>query len=373
MAKRIFDYDLIIVGAGLSGCVIAERAARVLNRKVLIVEKRNHIAGNCYDEYTSSGILIHKYGPHYFRTNNLSLIQYLSSFTEWIDGNYIVKSLVNGKLYPFPINLDTLEQFFQVELDEISAGELLESKSSPINIPQNSEEFVLSRVGKELYEAFYLNYTIKQWNKHPRELTPSVCGRIPVRYNRDNRYVDHFYQLMPKKGYTALVKKMIEHPNIRIALNTNFKELIISPNQVIVYTGPIDEYFNYEYGKLPWRSLFFHYEEFYCPFVQPCVQINYPNEHAYTRTVEIKHVTKQQHEKTVIAYEYPAEEGEPYYPVPSSEAMEKYEKYKLLMEKETKSKNTYFTGRLAEYRYYNMDEVIENALQVFNKIKKKYK
>lgn len=366
------EYDLIIVGAGLSGCVIAERAATILNSKVLIVEKRSHIAGNCYDEYTSSGVLIHKYGPHYFRTNNLSLLKYLSSYTGWIEGNYIVKSKYKGELYAFPINIDTLEQFFNVKLDEKEAKKFLDEKCIFSANPANSEEFVLSRVGRELYEAFYLNYTIKQWKKHPRELDPSVCGRIPIRYNRDNRYVDHQYQLMPDNGYTAMIKKMIDHPNIHILLNTDYKDISVDGCKTIVYTGPVDEYFNYSCGKLAWRSLSFRYEELDCPLYQPCVQINYPNEHEYTRTVEIKHVTQQQHKKTVIAYEYPSDNGDPYYPVPSPEAGKQYAEYKALMDKEIQNKDIYFTGRLANYTYLNMDEVIEQALLTFEQIKSRH-
>lgn len=358
-----FDYDILVVGAGLSGCVIAERAANLLNRKVLIVEKRNHIAGNCYDEYTPSGLLVHKYGPHYFRTNNIALIKYLSAFTEWIDGNYIVKSKFKGELYPFPINLNTLEQFFRVELNEKKARQLLAKKAVLFENPANSEEFVLSRVGRELYESFYLNYTIKQWKKHPKELDASVCGRIPVRYNRDNRYVDHTYQLMPKDGYTAMIKRMTDHPNIRVLLDTDYKDFPVDSSKILVYTGAIDEYFDFSLGRLPWRSLSFEYRELDQPFCQPCVQINYPNEFDYTRTVEIKHVTGQKHEKTILAYEYPADEGEPYYPVPSPEARKQFERYKELMTKEMQNRNIYFTGRLANYAYLNMDEVIERALE----------
>lgn len=362
------NIDLVLVGAGLSGCVIAEQAAKLLNWKVLIVERRNHIAGNCFDKYMENGVLAHQYGPHYFRTNNSQLVDYLSSFTSWIEGNYIVKSSFNNQLFPFPINLDTLEQFFGQTLDTEKAKALLEKKCENIESPENSEEFVLSRVGKEMYEAFYLNYTLKQWGKHPKELGASVCGRIPVRFNRDNRYVDHKYQIMPKGGFTTMIKKMIEHPNIQVILNTDYRTLDIRNCKAIVYTGAIDEYFDYSLGRLQWRSLKFEYKEFDREFVQPCVQINYPNEHKYTRSVEIKHVTKQVHPKTVVAYEYPTTTGEPYYPIPTSENHALYEQYKKLAMKETIDKNVYFVGRLAEYAYLNMDEVIERALGMFKKI-----
>lgn len=299
------DIDLVVVGAGLSGCVIAERAAMLLNLKVLIVERRNHIARNCFDKYMENGLLLHQYGPHYFRTNNSQLVDYLSNFTSWIEGDYIVKSTFNNQLYPFPINLDTLEQFFGQTLDVEKAKELLEKRCENIKSPKNSEEFVLFRVGKEMYETFYLNYTLKQWGKHPRELDTSVCGRIPIRFNRDNRYLDHQYQIMPKGGGTAMTKKMIEHPNIQVILNADYKKMDIRKCKTIVYTGAIDEYFDYSLGRLPWRSLRFEYKKSDKEFVQPCVQINYPNEHEYTRSVEIKHVTKQVHSKTIVAYEYP--------------------------------------------------------------------
>ena len=363
------NIDLIIVGAGLSGCVIAERAANLLNWKVLIVERRNHIAGNCYDRTMDNGIMIHQYGPHYFRTNSPEIVNYLSDFTTWIEGNYIVKSLYKNKLYPFPINLDTLEQFFGQSLDQEKAKVLLENKKEKIVSPQNSEEFVLSRVGHELYEAFYLNYTLKQWGIHPRELAATVCGRIPVRFNRDHRYVDHRFQIMPELGYTAMVQNMLQHPNIELLLNTDYRDIDISSYKAIVYSGAIDEYFNYSFGRLPWRSLQFKLKEYNQEFVQPCVVLNYPNDYDYTRTTETKHITGQKHDNTVVMYEYPAATGEPFYPVPSEENQKQYKHYKVLADIETKERNVHFVGRLARYAYLNMDEVIEQALETFETIK----
>jgi len=320
-----------------------------------------------------NGLLIHQYGPHYFRTNNSQLVDYLSQFTSWIEGNYIVKSSFNNHLFPFPINLDTLEQFYGQTLIAETAKELLDEKREKINKPVNSEEFVLSKVGREMYEAFYLNYTLKQWGKHPKELDTTVCGRIPIRFNRDNRYVEHQYQIIPKNGYTAMIQKMIENPNIQIMLNMDYKELNLKDCKAIVYTGAIDEYFDYSLGRLPWRSLNFKYKEFDQEYVQPCVQINYPNEHDYTRSVEIKHVTKQVHPKTIVAYEYPTATGEPYYPIPAPENRALYEQYKKLAERETIENYVYFVGRLAGYAYLNMDEVIERALSIFDEIKKNCK
>jgi UDP-galactopyranose mutase len=366
------EYDVIIAGAGPVGCLMAERFATDLNWKVLLLDKRNHVAGNCFDTYHESGLMIHRYGPHYFRSNNKALIEYLTQFTEWIPGNYIVKSSTNGELYPFPINLLTLGQFFKIaDLDAETAQNLLEEKRAKIDQPANSEEFVLSRVGKEMYEAFYLGYTLKQWSIHPRDLAPSVCGRIPVRLNKDERYVDHEYQLTPAKGFTAMFQKMVDHPNIDLQLETDYDEVKhkIKATKATIYTGPIDEYFDCQLGKLPWRSLEFNFVEKDLEFEQPCVQINYPNEHDYTRTVEIKHVTGQVHPKTVISYEYPKAEGDPYYPIPMEKNQQLYLQYKKLAEQETADHNVFFCGRLAEYKYYNTDEVLELALRTFEKIK----
>ena len=366
------EYDVIIAGAGPVGCLMAERFAADLNWKVLLIDKRNHVAGNCFDTYHESGLMIHRYGPHYFRSNNKSLIEYLTRFTDWIPGNYIVKSSTNGELFPFPINLLTLGQFFKIaDLNAETAQKLLEEKREKIDQPANSEEFVLSRVGKEMYEAFYLGYTLKQWSIHPRDLAPSVCGRIPVRLNKDERYVDHEYQLTPAKGFTEMFQKMVDHPNIDLQLETDYAEIKnnIKASKVTIYTGPIDEYFYCQLGKLPWRSLEFDFVKKDVEFEQPCVQINYPNDHDYTRTVEIKHVTGQVHPQTVISYEYPKAEGDPYYPIPMEKNQQLYLEYKKLAEKETEENNVFFCGRLAEYKYYNTDEVLELALKTFDKIK----
>ncbi len=366
------DYDILIVGAGPVGCVIAERCATQLGWKVLLIDKRPHVAGNCYDRFHESGVMIHQYGPHYFRTNSEELLNYLSQFTEWIDGNYFVTSHTRGEYFPFPINLLTLARFFGKEsLTPKEASALLEEKREKIEFPKNSEEFVLSRVGRDMYEAFYLGYTLKQWDMHPRDLSPSVCGRIPVRFNDDCRYVDHKYQFTPKEGFTAMFTKMTQHPLIDIRLGTEFTSITERP-AVVVYTGPVDEYFDYRLGKLAWRSLAFDFQLKEHEYVQENVQINYPNEHDYTRTVEIKHVTRQQHPHTVISYEYPRAEGEPYYPIPTDDNHDLYLQYKTLADQETDKKGVYFCGRLAEYKYFNTDEVIENALRTFELLKSKH-
>jgi len=364
------DVDLLICGAGPVGCVIAERAATLLGWNVLIVEKRRHLAGNCHDSFHSSGVMVQNYGPHYFRTNDPSLFDYLSNFTEWIPGNYEVRSFCQGQLFPFPINLTTLEQFFNRKLDARSAKKLLDRFRTDEEQPANSEEFVLSRVGRELYEAFYLNYTLKQWEIHPRDLAPSVCGRIPVRLNRDNRYVDHRFQVMPKQGFTAMFSAMTDHPRIRVLLNADFREVqeCVTPRHATVTSGQIDEYFGFRYGRLPYRSLRFEMETHREEYKQPCVQINYPNDFGYSRSVETKHITGQKHPETVITYETPQAVGEPYYPIPRPENAALYHKYQALAEAETRQNRVYFCGRLAQYRYLNTDEVITEALNCYERI-----
>jgi UDP-galactopyranose mutase len=366
------DVDLLVCGAGPVGCVVAERAAAVLGWKVLVVDRRPHIAGNCYDSFHKNGVLIHNYGPHYFRTNSESLLNYLGRFTDWVPARYEVRSFVRGKLLQFPINIATLEQFFGRPLDAGSAERLLHELRTTIAKPRNSEEVVLSRAGRELYDAFYKNYTLKQWGHSARELEPEVCGRVPVRLNRDPRYVDHRYQVMPRLGFTAMFAKMLEHRKIRVLLDCDFGEVrqLIRPRQATVYSGPIDEYFGCRLGRLPYRSLKFDFVSHNVEYVQPCVQINYPNDFEYTRSVEIKHATRQQHASTVISYETPTANGDSYYPVPRAENRALYERYRELAERETRYRNVHFCGRLAQYRYFNTDEVIEEALQCFQRIRR---
>jgi UDP-galactopyranose mutase len=365
------DIDLLVCGAGPVGCVLAERAAHVLGWKVLLIDRRAHLAGNCHDSTHASGVLVHRYGPHYFRTNDEALLRYLSRFTDWVPANYEVRSSVGGRLYPFPINLNTLEQVFGRPLDTESAERLLAERRLPIATPRTSEELVLSRVGRELYEMFYLPYTLKQWGIHPRDLDASVCGRIPVRLNRDNRYVDHRFQQMPKRGFTALFARMLRHRKIRVLLDCPFEEVrhLVQPRHATVYTGPIDEYFDCCLGKLPYRSLQFDFVPHATEYVQPCVQINYPSDFSYTRSVEIKHVTGQKHPGTVLSYETPSGQGEPYYPIPQAQNLALYRRYQELARKETAQRRVFFCGRLAQYRYFNTDEVIQEALKCFQEIR----
>ena len=372
--KKKHNIDLLIVGAGPVGCVVAERAAKINNWKCLIVDKRNHIAGNCYDKINKKGVLIHKYGPHYMRFKKKKIYNYVSKFTKWINGNYIVKSNIDDKLYPIPINLTTLEKFFKIKLkNKKDAIKFLKNKRVKIKKIKNSEDLILSKLGREIYENFYKNYTIKQWGIHPKNLNKSVVGRLPIRFNRDPYYVDQKLKVMPKNGYTALFQNMIKNDNIKVKLNTDYKKIKdkIIPRYATVYTGPPDVFFNNKFGKLDWRSLNFKFKTYKKKKIQDCVQINFPNKYKFTRKVEIKHVTKQRIPITTVCTEYPSSSGDPYYPINNKKNLKTFAKYKKLINIYEK-KNIFFEGRLAQYKYLNMDEVIERALNLFNRIKLKF-
>ncbi len=367
--------DVIIVGGGPVGCVLAERISTQLKLNCLIIEKRNHIAGNCYDEYNSKGVLYHKYGPHYLRFKNKKIMKYLSEFTKWIPGEYIVKSSFDKKLYPIPINLDTLEMFFKRKFkSKKDVLQFLNTKKINIKNPKNFEEFVLSKLGREIYDKFYKNYTIKQWNLHPRNLSKEIAGRLPIRFNRNPYYVREKLRFMPKRGFTQMFKNMTKNKRIKIKLNTDFFKLRnkIKFNHFMIYTGEPDRYFNFKYGKLDWRSLIFKFKNFKKKNIQKCVQYNYPNDYKYTRSVEIKHVTKQKSKYTVISKEFPTNKGDPYYPISNNKNVKLFQKYEKLISLE-KNKNIFFEGRLAKYKYFNTDEVIESALLLFKSLKTKYK
>src|SRR5271166_4503515 len=325
------SYDFLIVGAGFSGAVIAERLARVSGKRSLVVDRRTHIAGNAFDCYDDAGVLIHPYGPHYFRTNSDRVREYLSQFTEWQPVNYKILSYTDGRFWNFPINLNTFEQFIGRPSTSEEMEQTLAQWRVPIDQPKNSEEVIISQVGYQLYEKFFKNYTRKQWGRDPKELDASVCGRIPIRTNRDDRYLSEKFQSLPKDGYTKMFERILNHPNIKVLLNTDFRE--VRPRvkfRHLVYTGPIDEFYEHRFGPLPYRSLRFEPETLPKEFFQPAMQVNYPNDHDFTRIVEIKHATGQKLPATTIVREYPqpfSPGREPYYPIPAPDAKALYEKY----------------------------------------------
>ena len=368
------NYDVLIVGAGPVGCVLAERLSNKNNLTCLIIDKRKHIAGNCYDTLNTKKVLYHKYGPHYLRFTKKKTYNYLSKFTKWIKGNYKVKSVIAGRKFPFPINLTTLELFFKKKFKtKKELINFLELKKIKIYNPKNSEEYILSKLGREIYESFYKNYTIKQWGIHPTKLPSEIVGRLPIRFNRNHSYVNEKIQVMPKKGFTELFKSMIRNEKIKIKLGCDFNDVRakIKPKLLTIYTGCPDEYFNYKFGNLGWRSLNFKFDTYKKNFMQKCVQYNYPNDKKYTRTVEIKHVTKQKSKYTIISKEFPKASGEPYYPIRTKKNLKLFKKYSKLIEKEEKNKNVFFEGRLAGYKYLNTDQVIEKALILHKKIEQK--
>ena len=374
-------FDYLVIGAGFAGLVFAERVANVLGRTCLVVDRRNHIGGNSFDFYNDAGVLVHKYGPHYFRTNSARVRDYLSQFTDWLPAEYKVQSYADNKYWSFPINLRTFEQLQGRECSESEFAAYLAANRVPIDSPCNSEEAVVSQVGWRLYELFFKNYTLKQWGRHPRELDASVCARIPIRVNRDDRYLSEAFQALPKGGYSRMFERILASSSkIKVLLNTDYKELGDSVVcSKVVCTGPIDEYFDYRFGALPYRSLRFEEESFSgeqlsercgisgkCGFWQPSLQVNYPNDFTYTRTVELKHITGQKCDCTTVVREYPSEFGagcERYYPIPNLQTEKLLAEYRQFAE--SCRSRTIFLGRLAEYRYYNMDQVVARALDVF--------
>jgi UDP-galactopyranose mutase len=359
-------FDYLVVGAGFAGAVIAERLASCLGKKVMVVESRHHIGGNTYDYFNEDGILVHKYGPHIFHTNSRDVFDYLSQFTAWRPYEHRVLASVDGMLVPIPINLNTINQLYGLQLSSGEVDNFLALKAEKKDRIITSEDVVVNKVGKELYEKFFKGYTKKQWGLDPSELDASVAARIPTRNNRDNRYFTDTYQAMPLHGYTRMFDKMLSHPNIKVMLGTDYKEIeSVIPFNKMIYTGPVDYYFDYCYGKLPYRSIEFKFETIETECFQPTGTVNYPNEHPYTRVTEFKYLTGQKHAKTSVVYEYPKAEGDPYYPVPRPENAELYKKYQLLS---MGLNNVYFTGRLATYKYYNMDQVVAQSLTLFKKI-----
>jgi UDP-galactopyranose mutase len=353
--------EILIVGAGFAGSVMARELAEA-GYSVVLIDKRPHIGGNAYDRYDDAGVLIHPYGPHIFHTNSEKVFVWLSRFTEWRPYEHRVLAEVEGKLYPIPINRRTINALYGLDLDEAGIEHYLESVRIPRDTIRTSEDVVLNSVGSDLCDKFFRGYTRKQWGLDLNELSAGVASRIPTRCNDDDRYFTDTFQAMPKDGYTAMFERMLDHPNIQVRVHTDYAD-VKGTRQFAhtVYTGPIDAFFAFQYGKLPYRSLRFDHQHLTgIQRFQEVGTINYPNDHAYTRITEFKHLTGQVHKGTSIVREYPQAEGDPYYPVPRPENEALYQKYKTLAEEEH---NVSFVGRLAQYRYYNMDQVVAVALK----------
>jgi UDP-galactopyranose mutase len=360
-------FDAVVVGAGFAGSVLAERLASQLGRRVLVVDRRNHIGGNAYDHHDDAGALVHRYGPHIFHTNSRDVVDYLSHFTEWRPYEHRVLASVDGRLVPFPINLDTINALFGLQLTAHELAGFFASVAEPREPVRTMEDAIVSKVGRELYVKFFRNYTRKQWDLDPSELDASLAARVPTRTNRDGRYFTDTFQAMPKHGYTRMFERMLAHPNVKVLLNADFRELeSVFGYDLLVYTGPIDEFFDLRYGKLPYRSLEFRFETHDVERFQPAAVVNYPNEHPYTRATEFKWLTGQQHAKTTVVREYPHAEGDPYYPVPRPENAKLYRHYKALADERP---GVVFVGRLATYRYYNMDQVVAQSLAAFKRLR----
>jgi UDP-galactopyranose mutase len=359
-------YDWLIVGAGFAGSVLAERLANERNERVLLIDRRPHIAGNAYDCYDDEGLLIHQYGPHIFHTNSKQIFDYLSRFTEWRFYEHRVLAEVDGMQVPIPINLDTVNKLYGLNLTSEQLQDWFAERAEKVSEIKTSEDVVISTVGRELYEKFFRGYTRKQWGLDPSELDKSVTSRVPTRTNRDDRYFGDEFQFMPKHGYTRMFEKMVRHPNIHVMTQTDYEDVRhVVPHRRVIYTGPIDEYFDFRFGKLPYRSLRFEHVTLDKAWHQSVAVVNYPQTNDYTRVTEYKHLTGQEHQKTALTYEYPSAEGDPYYPIPKPENQELFKKYERLA---LTTPDVWFVGRLATYRYYNMDQIVGQALATFRRI-----
>ncbi len=358
--------DFLVVGAGFAGSVCAERLA-AHGKRVLVVDRRPHIGGNAYDRVDEHGVLIHPYGPHIFHTNAKRIIAYLSRFTDWRFYEHRVLAQVEGKLYPIPINRTTINALYGLALDEDGVAAWLEKTRTPRDPLKTSEDVVLNSVGPDLCDKFFRGYTRKQWGLDLSELSAGVAARIPTRNNDDDRYFTDTFQFMPAEGYTKMFERMLAHPGIEVRLGVDFEDVKATESfGHVIYTGPIDAYFGYRFGKLPYRSLRFEHQ--HLPDTaqyQPVGTVNYPNDHDYTRITEFRHLTGQQHSGTSLVREYPQAEGDPYYPVPRPANEALFKQYEALAKQEA---NTTFVGRLAQYRYYNMDQVVGAALAAVDDI-----
>ena len=376
-------FDYVIVGAGYAGSVMAERVATKLNKKVLIIEKRNHIAGNCYDFKDENNILIHKYGPHLFHTNDKEVFDYLSNFTNWEIYNHKVLAYIDGKEVPIPFNFNTLYEVFPNSLAKKFEEKLLNNFKYNSKVPilelKKSKDKDLQFLAEFIYEKIFVHYTAKQWGMKPEEMDGAVTARVPIFVGKDNRYFNDKYQVIPKNGYTKIFENMLNNKNIKLMLNTDFKEVLkITKNGFelfdncfegkVIFTGQIDELFDYKFGELPYRSVAMKFETIDKEFFQKTATVNYPNNYDFTRITEFKHIHPVKSDKTTILKEYPQEykrgKNTPYYPIFTDKNQEKYNRY---LEYSKQWKNLILLGRLAEYKYYDMDDIVKRALEVFKK------
>ncbi len=366
---NLIVFDFMIIGAGFAGSVLAERLATQNGLKILIVEKRSHIAGNAYDTYDDAGVLVHKYGPHIFHCNAPEIYAYLSQFTQWRPYEHRVLASVEGQLVPIPINLDTINRLYNLNLNSDELMGFFAGVAEPMDRVVNAEDAVVSKVGRDLYHKFFRGYTRKQWGVEPTELDASVTARIPTRTNRDDRYFTDTFQAMPLHGYTRMFERMLDHPNIHVMLNTDYREVMpYIPYREMIYTGPIDTFFDDRFGKLPYRSLKFAFETHDTDRYQSVGTVNYPNDYDFTRVTEFKYLTGQKHESTSIVREYPCDDGDPYYPIPNAENAERYKLYQALAEA---TPHVHFAGRLATYKYFNMDQVVAQALSLHRRLQRR--
>ena len=366
-------FDWMVVGAGFAGAILAERLANEREDRVLVIDRRNHVAGNAHDHFDAAGLLVHRYGPHIFHTNSPAVFAHLSRFTDWRPYEHRVlaevRSPATGAVMrvPIPINLDTINRLYGLSLTEAEVEAWMEARAETPEAIRTSEDVVVAKVGRELYELFFRGYTRKQWALDPSELDRSVTARVPTRTDRDDRYFTDRFQAMPRDGYTAMFRRILEHPNITLRTGMEFAEARRRfPFRRLVWTGPVDEFFGFRFGKLPYRSLRFRHETLDTEWALPTGTVNHPEEATpYTRVSEFKWMTGQAHPKTSITYEYPSAEGDPYYPIPRPENAALYKRYEALADAEA---DTWFVGRLATYRYYNMDQVVGQALAAFERI-----
>jgi UDP-galactopyranose mutase len=359
-------FDWLVVGAGFAGSVLAERLANRRNERVLVIDRRAHVGGNAHDRYNEAGILVHQYGPHIFHTNSRPIFDYLSRFTEWRPYEHRVLAAVDGQLLPIPINLDTINRLYGLSLTSEQLADWFAARAEVVQQVRSSEDVIVSRIGRELYRKFFQGYTRKQWGLDPAQLDKSVTARVPTRTTRDDRYFTDRFQFMPIQGYTAMFKQMLDHPNIHLMLGVDYHSVRREVRDArIIFTGPVDEFFGHCFGRLPYRSLQFEHITLPKKWHQPVAVVNYPQTELYTRITEYKHLTGQEHSQTSLTFEYPCDDGDPYYPVPRAENFETFKRYEKLS---TTIPNVWFVGRLATYRYYNMDQVVGQALSAFRRI-----